>query len=75
MINRLGGAGGETSARDLVAETVLLAGLRLGVRETLGHVWHHALPRGATPNRAQWPRVAQCLNMFPCRYETNPEGI
>jgi len=36
-------------------------------------IWHHALPHGATPNRAALPRVAQYLNMFPSRYEINAE--
>ncbi len=38
-------------------------------------IWHHALPHGATPNRAQWPRVVQYLNMFPSQYEMNPKWI
>ena len=38
-------------------------------------IWHHALPHGATPNRAQWPRVVQYLNMFPSQYEINSEWI
>lgn len=36
-------------------------------------IWHHALPHGATPNRAALPRVAQYLNMFPSQYEINAE--
>jgi ectoine hydroxylase-related dioxygenase (phytanoyl-CoA dioxygenase family) len=38
-------------------------------------IWHHALPRGATPSRARWPRVAQHFNMFRSQYETNREWI
>ncbi len=34
-------------------------------------IWHHALPHGATPNRAALPRVVQYLNMFPSRYDIN----
>lgn len=36
-------------------------------------IWHHALPHGATPNRAALPRVVQYLNMFPSQYEINAE--
>jgi hypothetical protein len=36
-------------------------------------IWHHALPHGATPNRAALPRVVQYLNMFPSQYEINPQ--
>jgi hypothetical protein len=38
-------------------------------------IWHHALPHGATPNRATLPRVVQYLTMFPSQHETNPEWI
>jgi len=34
-------------------------------------IWQQALPHGATPNRAQLPRVVQYLNMFPSRHEVN----
>jgi ectoine hydroxylase-related dioxygenase (phytanoyl-CoA dioxygenase family) len=36
-------------------------------------IWHHALPHGATPNRAALPRVVQYLNMFPSQYEINAQ--
>ncbi|HTB81463.1 MAG TPA: phytanoyl-CoA dioxygenase family protein [Opitutaceae bacterium] len=36
-------------------------------------IWHHALPHGATPNRAALPRVVQYLNMFPSQYDINAE--
>ena len=36
-------------------------------------IWHHALPHGATPNRAELPRVVQYLNMFPSWHEINAE--
>jgi ectoine hydroxylase-related dioxygenase (phytanoyl-CoA dioxygenase family) len=38
-------------------------------------IWHHALPHGATPNRAELPRVVQYMNMFPSRFEVNPEWL
>jgi hypothetical protein len=38
-------------------------------------IWHHALPHGATPNRAALPRVTQYLNMFPSRFEVNPVWV
>lgn len=28
-------------------------------------IWHHALPHGSSPNRAQHPRIVQYLNMTP----------
>ena len=36
-------------------------------------IWHHALPHGATPNRATLPRVVQYLNMFPSQYAVNAD--
>lgn len=36
-------------------------------------IWHQALPHGATPNRAAWPRVVQYLDMFPSQFAINPE--
>lgn len=28
-------------------------------------IWHHALPHGASPNRAKLPRMVQYINMYP----------
>jgi hypothetical protein len=30
-------------------------------------LWHHALPHGASPNRAALPRIVQYLTLFPAR--------
>jgi hypothetical protein len=27
-------------------------------------IWHQALPHGASPNRAEWPRMVQYVNMY-----------
>lgn len=35
-------------------------------------VWHHALPHGATPNRAAVPRFVQYMTMRPVDFEQNP---
>ncbi|HEX7817127.1 phytanoyl-CoA dioxygenase family protein [Dyella sp.] len=31
-------------------------------------IWHHLLPHGSSPNRAQRPRVAQYMSLRPTRY-------
>jgi ectoine hydroxylase-related dioxygenase (phytanoyl-CoA dioxygenase family) len=28
-------------------------------------IWHHALPHGSSPNRAERPRIVQYLKMHP----------
>ncbi len=38
-------------------------------------IWHQALPHGASPNRANRPRVVQYINMFPTQYEEHEEWI
>lgn len=30
-------------------------------------IWHQSLPHGSSPNRAEYPRVVQYINMFPNR--------
>lgn len=38
-------------------------------------IWHHALPHGATPNRAARPRVVQYLNLFPSHHALHTEWV
>lgn len=35
-------------------------------------IWHHALPHGSSPNRANLPRFVQYVNMRPSYWERNP---
>jgi hypothetical protein len=35
-------------------------------------IWHHALPHGASPNRAARPRVVQYIQMNPSEWDCNP---
>jgi hypothetical protein len=35
-------------------------------------IWHHALPHGSSPNRAQRPRVVQYVQLAPSRSEVHP---
>ena len=35
-------------------------------------IWHHALPHGASPNRATQPRVVQYLTMRPTHWQAQP---
>lgn len=35
-------------------------------------IWHEALPHGSRPNRAERPRIAQYIRMYPATKETNP---
>ena len=37
-------------------------------------IWHSALPHGASPNRAEVPRVAQYITMGPAREEPSAES-
>jgi len=50
----------------------------LGAIPIAGHVgdlviWHHALPHGASPNRAARPRVVQYIKMQPSRWDFVPK--
>jgi hypothetical protein len=36
-------------------------------------IWHHALPHGSSPNRAQRPRIVQYLKMHPSRWQHHAE--
>ncbi|MBB3228506.1 hypothetical protein FHW69_003148 [Luteibacter sp. Sphag1AF] len=36
-------------------------------------IWHHLLPHGSSPNRAQRPRVAQYMSLRPTRYAYTEE--
>lgn len=38
-------------------------------------IWHHALPHGATPNRGDFPRIVQYLNLFPAFAEDDRPWI
>ena len=35
-------------------------------------IWHHQLPHGSSPNRAERPRVVQYLNLRPSQWDYNP---
>ncbi len=35
-------------------------------------IWHHSLPHGSSPNRAQLPRFVQYMTMRPSYWEMNP---
>lgn len=34
-------------------------------------IWHHALPHGSSPNRGNYPRIVQYMNMFPLDWKEN----
>ncbi|MDO7853687.1 phytanoyl-CoA dioxygenase family protein [Hymenobacter convexus] len=34
-------------------------------------IWHHALPHGSSPNRGNYPRIVQYLNMYPVNFKEN----
>jgi len=34
-------------------------------------IWHQALPHGSSPNRRNYPRIAQYINMFPLDHREN----
>lgn len=34
-------------------------------------IWHHALPHGSSPNRGNYPRIVQYLNMYPLEFKEN----
>ena len=36
-------------------------------------IWHHLLPHGSSPNRAQRPRVVQYMSLRPTRYAYTEE--
>ncbi|WP_165488642.1 MULTISPECIES: phytanoyl-CoA dioxygenase family protein [Dyella] len=38
-------------------------------------IWHHLLPHGSSPNRAQRPRVVQYLSLRPTRYAYTEQWI
>ncbi|CAM3894303.1 phytanoyl-CoA dioxygenase family protein [Paracidovorax anthurii] len=55
--------GGPSSARQ--QDLTLLGATPLAGRAGDLIIWHHALPHGSRPNRADRPRLVQYLNMFP----------
>lgn len=36
-------------------------------------IWHQFLPHGSSPNRAEYPRIVQYLNMFPLKFKENTD--
>jgi len=34
-------------------------------------IWHHFLPHGSSPNRGNYPRIVQYLNMYPVNFKEN----
>jgi ectoine hydroxylase-related dioxygenase (phytanoyl-CoA dioxygenase family) len=36
-------------------------------------IWHHLLPHGSSPNRAQRPRVVQYMSLRPTRFAYTEE--
>ena len=38
-------------------------------------IWHHALPHGSRPNRAEKPRIVQYIDMYPTKVEVQDEWI
>lgn len=38
-------------------------------------IWHQALPHGSSPNRGNYPRIVQYMNMFPLDRRENPNWL
>jgi ectoine hydroxylase-related dioxygenase (phytanoyl-CoA dioxygenase family) len=38
-------------------------------------IWHHALPHGSSPNRGNYPRIVQYLNMYPLQFKENLDWL
>lgn len=36
-------------------------------------IWHQAIPHGSSPNRADYPRIVQYLNMYPLSFKENSD--
>jgi hypothetical protein len=68
-------AGTECSQRD--PRTIDLSSSAVPIPGRAGDlvIWHHALPHGASPNRAAVPRIVQYLQMLPSYYECNSVWI
>jgi hypothetical protein len=64
-LERLGGA--DPRGVDLCDQAVPIAA---GAGDLI--IWRHELPHGASPNRADRPRMAQYINMYPADLKENP---
>ena len=38
-------------------------------------IWHHALPHGSSPNRGNYPRIVQYINMYPLKLKENMDWL